>query len=111
MCEGKVRGIGASSWASLTAESVILQAVGAPNTAMMPSPVNCHRAAVPLNHHCRTVDQFGHDLAQPLRAHRRRDVHRMHHIGEEHRDLLVLRRLGGLRESRTALAAELGRRA
>src|SRR6185312_16559002 len=24
------------------------------------------RAAVPLDHHCRTVDQIGHDLAQPL---------------------------------------------
>ena len=69
------------------------------------------RAAVPLNHHCRTVDQIGHDLAQPLRTDRRRDVHRMHHIGEQDRDLLVLSRLGGLRESRTALAAELGRRA
>ena len=66
------------------------------------------RAAVPLNHHCRTVDQIGHDLAQPLRAHRRCDVHRMHYVGEEDRDLLVLSRLGGLRESRTALAAELG---
>ena len=30
---------------------------------------------------------------------------------EQHRHLLVLSRLGGLRESRTALAAELGRRA
>jgi hypothetical protein len=33
------------------------------------------RAAVPLNHHCRTVDQIGHDLAQPLRTDLRRDVH------------------------------------
>ena len=67
------------------------------------------RAAVPLNHHCRTVDQIGHDLAQPLRSQRRCDVHRMHYVGEEDRDLLVLSPLGGLRESRTALAAELGR--
>jgi hypothetical protein len=29
------------------------------------------RAAKVLNHHCRTVDQLGHDLAQPLRARRR----------------------------------------
>jgi len=35
----------------------------------------------------------------------------MNNIGEQHRHLLVLSRLGGLRESRTALAAELGRRA
>ena len=69
------------------------------------------RAAVPLHHHRRTVDQFGHDLAQPLRTDRRRDVHRMHHVGEQHRHLLVLRRSGGLCERRTALATELGRRA
>ena len=66
------------------------------------------RAAVPLNHHCRTVDQIGHDLAQPLRTDLRRDVHRMHHVGEQHRHLLVLSRLGGLFERRTALVAELG---
>ena len=66
------------------------------------------RAAVPLNHHCRTVDQIGHDLAQPLRTDRRRDVHRMHHIGEQHRHLLVLRRSGGLCDRRTALVTELG---
>ena len=82
---------------------------GAPNTAMTPSPVNLSdRAAIPLHHHRRTVDQFGHDLAQPLRTHRRRDVHRMHHVGEQHRHLLVLRRCGGVRDRRTALVAELG---
>jgi hypothetical protein len=32
----------------------------------------------------------------------------MHHIGEQHRYLLVLSRLGGVFESRTALVAELG---
>src|SRR4029079_6844885 len=69
------------------------------------------RAAVSLNHHCRTVDQIGHELAQPVRPDRRCDVHRMHHVGEEDRHLLVLSRLGRLRESRTALAAELVRRA
>ena len=50
-----------------------------------------HRAAVALDDNGRAVDQLGHDLAQPLRADRRRDVHRMHHIGEQHRHLLVLR--------------------
>src|SRR5258705_11001759 len=35
----------------------------------------------------------------------------MNNIGEQHRHLLVLSRLGGLREPRTALAAELGLRA
>jgi hypothetical protein len=50
-----------------------------------------HRAPIPL-HYCRgTVDQFGHDLAQPLRADGRGDVHRMDHVGEQNRDLLVLR--------------------
>ena len=66
-------------------------ATGAPNTAMMPSPVNlstvppyrCTTAAAP-------VDQRGHDLAQPLRPDRRRDVHRMHHVGEQNGDLFVL---------------------
>ena len=66
------------------------------------------RAAVPLNHHCRTVDQIGHDLAQPLRTDRRRDVHRMHHIGEQHRHLLVLRRSADLCDRCTALVTELG---
>jgi hypothetical protein len=35
----------------------------------------------------------------------------MHHVGEQHRHLLVLRRSGGPREWRTALATELGCRA
>ena len=84
-------------------------ATGAPNTAMIPSPVNL--STVPP-YRCTTaaaaVDQLGHDLAQPLRTDRRRDVHRMHHIGEQHRHLLVLRRSGGLCDRRTALVAELG---
>ena len=50
-----------------------------------------HRAAVALHHRRAAVDQVGHDLAQPLRTDRRRDVHRMHHVGEQHRHLLVLR--------------------
>ena len=66
------------------------------------------RAAVPLNHHCRTVDQIGHDLAQPLRTDLRRDVHRMHHVGEQHRHLLVLRRSADLCDRRTALVTEFG---
>jgi hypothetical protein len=48
---------------------------------MMPSPVKL--PTVPLNHHCRTVDQIGHDLAQPLRTDRRGDVHRLQNIGEQ----------------------------
>ena len=35
----------------------------------------------------------------------------MHDVGEQHRHLLVLGRVGGPRESHTALAAELGRQA
>ena len=66
------------------------------------------RAAKVLNHHCRTVDQIGHDLAQPLRTNGRRNVHRVHHVGEQHRHLLVLSRLGGRGDGRAAFVAELG---
>ena len=66
------------------------------------------RAAVPLHHHRRTIDQFGHDLAQPLRTDRCRNVHRMNNIGEQHRYLLVLRRSSGVCERCTALVTELG---
>ena len=50
-----------------------------------------HRAAVALYHRRAAADQLGHDLAQSLSTHRRRDVHRAHHIGEQHSHLLVLR--------------------
>ena len=51
---------------------------------------SCRRTA---HHRCRAVDQLGHDLAQALHVHRGRDVHRAHHVGEQHSHLLVLRRL------------------
>jgi hypothetical protein len=51
------------------------------------------RAAVPLHDRSGAVEHLGHDLAQPLCAHRRRDVHGMHDIGEQHSHLLVLSRL------------------
>ena len=38
----------------------------------------------------RAADQIGHDLVQALGADRCRDVHRVHDVGEQHRDLLVL---------------------
>ena len=66
-----------------------------------------HRAAVALHHRGRTVDQLGHDLAQPLRTDRRGDVHRVHHVGEQDRDLLVLGRCRGSHNRRTALVTEL----
>lgn len=52
------------------------------------------------------LDERGHDLAQSLGAHGRSDIHRSHHIGEQHRHLLVLRgtRPGG--ERRTAVVTE-----
>ena len=50
----------------------------------------CDRAAVALHYSRATVGQVGDDLAPPLRTHRRGDVHRMHYISEQHRDLLVL---------------------
>ena len=75
---------------------------------MIPSPVNLFdRAAVPLHHRRAAIGQLGHDLAQPLCTDRHRDVHRMHHVGEQDRDLLVLRRSGGVCERCTALVAEL----
>ena len=70
-----------------------------------------HRTAVSLHHRRAAVGEVGHDLAQPLGPHRRSDVHRMHHVGEEDRDLLVLRRCGRRRDWRTTLATELGLRA
>ena len=65
-----------------------------------------HRAAEALHHECRTTDHIRHDLAQPFGAHRRRDVHRVHDIGEEHRDLLVLGLGFGLGHRYTAAMAE-----
>jgi hypothetical protein len=41
------------------------------------------------------------DVAQPLHIHGGRDVHRAHHIGEPHRDLLVLGRCCGNRNRPT----------
>ncbi len=67
-----------------------------------------HRAAIARHHRRGAVDQFGHDLAQPLRTHRRRDIHRVDHVGEQHRHLLVLRRPADLCDRCTALATELG---
>ena len=76
---------------------------------MTPSPVKL--PTVPP-YRCTTtaarLTRFGHDLAQPLGTDRRCDVHRMHHVGEQHRDLLVLRRSGGLCDRCTALVTELG---
>jgi hypothetical protein len=50
-----------------------------------------HRAAVPLYNCDTAVSKVGHDLSQPLGAHRRGDVHRVDHVGEENGNLLVLR--------------------
>ena len=69
----------------------------------------CDRAAVALHHRRTAVGEVGHDLAPPLRTHRRGDIHRMHHIGEQHRHLLVFgmgivrrdRCTAGITESRT----------
>jgi class 3 adenylate cyclase len=65
-----------------------------------------HRASVPLHHRRAAGGEVGHDLAQPLRTHCCRDVHRTNNIGEQHRHLLVLRRCGGGRDRRAALVAE-----
>jgi hypothetical protein len=66
------------------------------------------RAAAPL-YSCRApVGQVGHDLAQPFRPYRRSDVHGVHHIGEQDRDLFVLGRRCAGRNGCTALATKLG---
>lgn len=66
------------------------------------------RAAISLHHHRRAVDQLGHDLAQPLGTERRRDVHRMHHVGKQHRHLLVLGVGTGGGDGRATSVAEPG---
>ena len=55
-----------------------------------------HRAAVAPHHRRSLHDEFGHDLTQPLRTHCGGDVHGVHHIGEQHRHLLVLRGVLGI---------------
>ena len=57
----------------------------------------------------RAIEQFGHDLAQPLGPQRRRQIHRMHHVRKQHGDLLVLGRLGALGTWLAAFAAEFRR--
>ncbi len=66
------------------------------------------RAAVAFHHGSGLIDQLRHDLAQALRTGRRGDVHGMHDVGEQNRDLLVLGRLCGRCDRRAALATELG---
>ena len=71
-------------------------AAGAPKIAVHPVAGELHGPAVAAHHRRRPLHQLGHDLAQPLHVHRGRDAHRPHHIGEQHRDLLVLRACAGL---------------
>jgi hypothetical protein len=67
-----------------------------------------HRAAIPLDHRRAALNQFGHDLAQPLGTDGRCNVHRMNNIGEQDGYLLVLSRLADVCDWRTALVTELG---
>ncbi len=64
-------------------------------------------AAVTLHHRRTAVGEVGHDLAQPLRTHRRGDVHRMNNIGEQDGDLLVLSGFRRCRHRCAALRTEL----
>jgi hypothetical protein len=90
-------------------KSVILQRVGrAKDRHDAVAGETVHRAAITLHRRRGAGDQCGHDLAPPLHTHRRGDIHGTHDVGEQHRDLLVLRRLSGRRDCRTALATELG---
>src|SRR6478736_5051701 len=88
------------------------KATGAPNTAMIPSPVNLstvppYRWTTPAARLTSSVI-ISRNRSAP---NRRCDVHRVHHIGEQHRHLLVLRRSGGRGDGRAALTTKLGRRA
>jgi len=66
-----------------------------------------HRAAIAL-HDCGTVvGDISHDLPRPLRTDGCGNVHRMHHIGEQHCHLLVLSGFRRCRHRRTALQTEL----
>ena len=67
-----------------------------------------HRAAVALHHGGAAADELGHDFAQSLRTHHRRNVHRLHYIGEQHRHLLVLRCLSRNCCRGATLVTELG---
>jgi hypothetical protein len=61
-----------------------------------------HRAVVSLDHHRAAARDVGHDLAESFRPDSCGDVHRVHNIGEQHRHLLVLGVLAGLRDQGTA---------
>ena len=89
-------------------KSVILQRHRGTEHRHHPVAGELHRPAVAAHHRRRALHQLGHDLAQPLHIHRRRDVHRAHHIGEQHRHLLVLRCVTRNRSWGTALVTELG---
>src|SRR6478736_2353265 len=84
------------------------KATGAPNTAMIPSPVNLstvppYRWTTPAARLTSSVI-ISRNRSAP---NRRCNVHRVHHIGEQHRHLLVLRRSSGVCERCTALVTEL----
>ena len=81
-------------------KSVILQRNRGAEQRHHPVAVVLHGSAVALHHRRRPLHELGHDLAQSLDIEGGRDVHRPHHIGEQHRHLLVLGRSGCLRESR-----------
>ena len=81
--------------------------LGAPNSAITPSPVYSPRSRRNVGgHHRRAVQEFGHDFSPPLHIHRGRDVHLAHHIGEQHRHLLVLRRVTRNRNGGTTLVGK-----
>ena len=51
-----------------------------------------HRAAIALHHRRRTVEDRGHDVAEPLRFQRGGQVHGADHIGEQNSHLFVFSR-------------------
>ena len=71
-------------------KSVILQRNWGAEERHHPVAGVFRRPAVALHHRRRPLHELGHDFAQPLHVHCGRDVHRAHHVGEQHRHLLVL---------------------
>jgi len=63
-------------------------------------------AAVTLHHGRGTVEQLVHDLLQPLGIQRGRQLHRTHHVGEQHGDLFMFTDGSTRSDRRTAAVAE-----
>ncbi len=102
----------ASSWmasaARHAAKSMILQCNWGAEQCHHPVSGVLDGPAESQHDSCRPFHEFGHELAQPLDVHRGGELHRPHHVGEQHCHLPVLRRVARNRSRGAALIAELG---